>query len=138
MAAPQVRAQRKVLLPEDADKLEFGPDFQNVKPIMLSEVVVLLEHRKKRVVGEDVEEPFVDKTLEYVKKFSQYKDRQTIRELRQVMYTFSLEPFELVQLCNLAPDSGEEACRLVPSLTRLEDDVIGHIVTELSNFRRFL
>ena len=46
-----------------------------------------------------------------------------------------LESFEVAQLCNLAPDSTEEALALIPSLSRFEEETLEAIISNLASVR---
>ena len=59
-------------------------EFNGVETLLMSEVNLLLEHRKSKDVEEDSElsEVFT-KTLEYTQRFSRFKNRETIQAVRR-------------------------------------------------------
>ena len=86
---------------------------------------MLLEHRQKKDGQEDVElsEVFqvffclfflaskfcIQKTLDYCKRFSKFKNHETIVNVRTMLMQKRLHKFELAALANLCPDEAEEA-----------------------------
>ncbi|KAL5490862.1 hypothetical protein EMCRGX_G016054 [Ephydatia muelleri] len=111
---------------EDANELRFGKDFDNADALLVSEVKMLLEHRKTQQESQDddteLSEVFT-KTLEYCQTFSKYNSRETISAVRGTLQKQQLHKFELACLANLAPTTAEEAKTLFPSLEGRFDDV---------------
>jgi DNA-directed RNA polymerase II subunit RPB4 len=59
-------------------------EFENAETLLISEVLMLLEHRKQTNESsedEELSEVFL-KTLNYCQKFSKYKNRETIAAVR--------------------------------------------------------
>jgi len=72
---------------EDASELKFPKEFEvsGCDALMISEVFLLLDHRRRQSEEkeeiEDMNEVFV-KTLEYTRRLSKFKSRETIRAVR--------------------------------------------------------
>ncbi|CAJ0563163.1 unnamed protein product, partial [Mesorhabditis spiculigera] len=112
-----------------------------VTPLLISEVFLLLEHRRQQNDQkdeiEDMSEVFV-KTMKYASRFSRYKNRETIRAVRNIFGARELHKFEVAQLGNLCPDSAEEAKALIPSLeNKVEDDDLEGVLKELQAKKSF-
>lgn len=77
---PRIKPQTQQ---EDANLRQFGPEFQDVQCLLISEVKVLLEVQRdqKRLQGQEVQE-IVGKTLEYCGRFSRFSNKQTVKEIR--------------------------------------------------------
>lgn len=95
----------------------FSTEFENAETLLNSEVYMLLEHRKKKNESaeeeQELSEVFV-KTLNYTQKFSRYKNRETIAQVRSLLGKKKLHKFELACLANLCPETAEEAKALIP------------------------
>ena len=66
-------------------KVLYIAEFENAETLLNSEVFMLLEHRKAQneMADEDQEMSEVfRKTYEYTQKFSRYKNRETIAQVR--------------------------------------------------------
>merc|ERR1712176_1094913 len=126
---------------EDAAQLQFPKEFQETTTLMNSEVMVLLEHRMKNDEGrrDDVELSEVfQKTLDYCKRFSKFKNQDTIVNVRTMLMQKRLHKFELAALANLCPDEAEEAKALIPSLDgRFPDDELQQILDDMATKRSF-
>lgn len=61
-----------------------APEFSDTETLFISEVSLLLEHRKssREEDDEDMSEVF-QKTLEYTQKFSRFNNRETISAVRR-------------------------------------------------------
>merc|ERR1711868_283235 len=85
--------------------------------LMNSEVKILLEHRQTSDGNEDMELSEVfQKTLDYCKRFSKFKNKETIVNVRTTLTTKRLHKFEIAALANLCPETADEAKALIPSL----------------------
>ncbi|PFX27824.1 DNA-directed RNA polymerase II subunit RPB4 [Stylophora pistillata] len=72
---------------EDATELQFPKEFESAETLLNSEVYMLLEHRKTQNEGAEEEQELSEvfmKTLNYTQKFSRYKNRETIAQVRRV------------------------------------------------------
>ena len=77
---------------------------------MNSEVKILLEHRQTSDGNEDMELSEVfQKTLDYCKRFSKFKNKETIVNVRTTLTTKRLHKFEIAALANLCPETADEA-----------------------------
>ena len=108
--APTTTAQasgsgsREEEVEEDAAELKFPAEFEKGEALLSSEVYLLLEHR--RAQSEQSDElaemsPVFLKTLAYTQRLARFKNRETIRALRQLLGSAALHKFELAQLGNL-------------------------------------
>ncbi|KAK5584905.1 hypothetical protein RB653_006523 [Dictyostelium firmibasis] len=123
---------------EDLTTLKFPRDLKDAKFLLNSEVAILLEHRKGISESEGTEFPQTfHKTLAYAEKFSRYKNKTSIKQVRTALSKQNLEEFEIASLANLCPEISDEAKSLIPSLKRMEDDELQAILDELSNLRKF-
>eukprot|EP00743_Colponemidia_sp_Colp-15_P007204 GILK01007779.1.p1 GENE.GILK01007779.1~~GILK01007779.1.p1 ORF type:complete len:131 (-),score=31.88 GILK01007779.1:104-496(-) len=123
---------------EDAAELKLGPDFTNAKCLMNSEIAIVLEHRQANPGVEDIENPVFDKTLAYVNRFNRYRNKEAVKQVRELLQKKNLEDFEIAALGNLNPEDAEEAKSLIPSLSRrVEDDSLNAILDDLRNFRKY-
>jgi len=127
---------------EDASDLVFPKEFENAETLLISEVQMLLEHRKhQNETAEDEQElsNVFMKTLIYTQRFSKYKSRETIGAVRSLlMQKKLLHKFEMASLANLCPENAEEAKSLVPSLEgRFEDEELNQILDDIKNHRSF-
>jgi DNA-directed RNA polymerase subunit F len=104
---------------EDATELRFGKDFDNADALLISEVKMLLEHRKAQHESQDddddqdLSEVFT-KTLDYCQTFSKYNSRETISAVRGALQKHKLHKFEVASLANLAPADADEGKSLLP------------------------
>lgn len=126
---------------EDASDLQFPKEFENAESLLISEVHMLLEHRKQQNESAEEEQELSEvfmKTLSYCQRFSRFKNRETITAVRSLLTQKKLHRFELAQLANLCPDNPEEAKALIPSLEgRFEDDDLRQILDDIQTQRSF-
>ncbi|KAK3103170.1 hypothetical protein FSP39_016984 [Pinctada imbricata] len=126
---------------EDASELQFPKEFENAETLLISEVQMLLEHRKQQNESAEEEQELSEvfmKTLNYTGRFSKFKNRETIAVVRQVLMNKKLHKFEIAVLANLCPDNAEEAKSLIPSLEgRFEDDELQQILEDIQTKRSF-
>ena len=120
---------------EDANELKFNKEFETAQALMLSEVKLLLEERKKLqdTFNEDQDLPEVfQKTFEYVQHFSKFTNEQTVKTVRLTLSSKSLHPFEMVALGNLCPEVAEEAKSYIKSLEgSIDDEELQEMLDEL-------
>ncbi|CAH3157874.1 unnamed protein product, partial [Porites evermanni] len=134
-------------------------EFESAETLLNSEVYMLLEHRKTQNEGAEEEQELSEvfiKTLNYTQKFSRYKNRETIAQVRRhlknilllVNFLFhlccsllgkkKLHKFELACLANLCPETAEEAKALIPSLEgRFDDDDLQQFLDDIQTHRSF-
>jgi len=131
-------------LEEDASELVFPKEFENVDTLLLSEVQLLLEHRKTQNENAEDEQELSDvfvRTLNYTQRFSKYKNRETIGAVRALLMGVTgnkLHKFEVATLANLCPETAEEAKSLIPSLQgRFEDDELTQMLEDIKTNRSF-
>mmetsp|Transcript_58013 Transcript_58013/g.95794 ORF Transcript_58013/g.95794 Transcript_58013/m.95794 type:complete len:134 (+) Transcript_58013:1-402(+) len=132
--------------------MQLGPDFQNAVCLMNAEVALILENKlaSAQDLGQQPKSEFV-KTLEYVNRVKQYKDKETTQYVRRILRrdqsgdeTLNLEEFELAQLGNLSPEDADEAKVLVPSLAMpgrpggdVEPALLTEALQEISSSKHF-
>jgi len=132
----QSRRNVSVQVEEDVATLKLGPDFTDAHCLLVSEVAILLDHRKERERETEVSNMFT-KTLAYADRFSRHKNRSTVKEIRNLLEQKGLKPYELASLANLCPESVEEAKFLIPSLTQYTADEIQNVLDDITSFKRF-
>ncbi|VDP21466.1 unnamed protein product [Soboliphyme baturini] len=91
--------------------------FENAETLFISEVYLLLECRRHQSESMDDNfymSEFVMKTFDYTQEIGKFKNRDTIRALRQLLSAKNLHKFEIAQLANLCPETAEEAKALIP------------------------
>ncbi|KAJ9686056.1 hypothetical protein PVL29_015100 [Vitis rotundifolia] len=99
----------------------FFAEFLKAKCLMNCEVAVILEHKYEQLqqMSDDplnqVSQVF-EKSLQYVKRFSRYKNPDAVRQVREILSRYQLAEFELCVLGNLCPETVEEAIAMVPSI----------------------
>ncbi|KAH0861230.1 hypothetical protein HID58_089491 [Brassica napus] len=121
-------------------------EFLKAKCLMNCEVSLILEHKYEQLqlVSEDpmnqVSQVF-EKSLQYVKRFSRYKNPDAVRQVREILSRHQLTEFELCVLGNLCPETAEEAVAMVPSLKTKgrahSDEAIEKMLNDLSLVKRF-
>ncbi|CAH8281873.1 unnamed protein product [Eruca vesicaria subsp. sativa] len=131
---------------ENAAELKIGDEFLKAKCLMNCEVSLILEHKYEQLqqVSEDpmnqVSQVF-EKSLQYVKRFSRYKNPDAVRQVREILSRHQLTEFELCVLGNLCPETAEEAVAMVPSLKTKgrthSDEAIEKMLNDLSLVKRF-
>eukprot|EP01102_Stenamoeba_stenopodia_P015811 TRINITY_DN5454_c0_g1_i1.p1 TRINITY_DN5454_c0_g1~~TRINITY_DN5454_c0_g1_i1.p1 ORF type:complete len:147 (+),score=31.63 TRINITY_DN5454_c0_g1_i1:39-443(+) len=125
---------------EDASRLKLGPDFQEASCLLYSEVAILLEHRLK---SSDTEpNPVFMKTLQYVRQFDRYKDKNVVRDIRSTLEKKGLRQYEIAALANLSPATAEEAKVLIPTLAdgivhSFTDDEITAMLNSISSYKLY-
>ncbi|XP_065185163.1 DNA-directed RNA polymerase II subunit RPB4-like [Sycon ciliatum] len=127
---------------EDATILRFPKEFTGTETLFISEVNLLLEHRKSQNENADDDQELSEvfqKTLEYTQRFSRFKNRETIQAVRSRLtqqQNPELHKFEKAQLANLCPDTAEEGRSLIPSLEgRLDDGELQELLDDLQTHR---
>lgn len=78
------------------------------------------------------------KTLNYARRMSRFKNRETIRAVRAIFTEKHLHKFEIAQIANLCPENAEEAKALVPSLeNKIEESELEEVLKDLQSKRTF-
>ncbi|WOK94807.1 beta-catenin-like protein 1 [Canna indica] len=131
---------------ENAAELKIGEEFLKAKCLMNCEVARILDHKYDQLqqISDDptnqISQVF-EKSMQYVKRFSRYKNPDAVRQVREVLSRYKLAEFELCVLGNLCPETVEEAIAIVPSIKRkgrmLEDDAIEKMLHDLSLIKKF-
>jgi len=138
------KAAAELVIEEDATELKFPKEFEvpGCDALMVSEVFLLLDHRRKQSEQkEDIEEmsEVFFKTLDYTRRLSKFKSRETIRSVRGIFSgKHNLHKFEVAQIANLCPETAEEAKALIPSLeSKMEDDELEELLKDLHAKKSF-
>jgi DNA-directed RNA polymerase II subunit RPB4 len=139
---------------ENAAERKFGPEFEDIHILSNAQVAVILQVSAGNAVTRDEElNDVYRKTQKYVERFNQMankeKDHQELVEeldnLQDALTTFrketddgeelELHGFEVAALMNLviADTTVEEACSLIPSLTRLPEAAVDEILDLIKN-----
>ncbi|CAN1190272.1 DNA-directed RNA polymerase II subunit 4 [Linum perenne] len=131
---------------ENAAELKIGDEFLKAKCLMNCEVSLILEHKYEQLqqMSDDATNHMsqvFEKSLQYVKRFSRYKNPDAVRQVREILSRYQLAEFELCVLGNLCPETVEEATTMVPSLKTkdrtLDDDAIEKMLNDLSLIKKF-
>jgi len=130
---------------ENAAELQFPKEFesQDTKTLLISEVHILLEHRRQQNENAEEEQEFSEvfmKTLNYTQRFAKFKNMENIASVRQLLTNKKIHKFEMAQLANLCPETPEEAKSLIPSLEaegRFTDDELATILDDIQTKRSF-
>ncbi|KAM6563672.1 hypothetical protein CsatB_023670 [Cannabis sativa] len=127
---------------ENAAELKIGDEFLKAKCLMNCEVALILE-RKYDQLQQMSDDPLnqvsqvFEKSLQYVKRFSRYKNPDAVRQVRE----YQLAEFELCVLGNLCPETVEEAIAMVPSIKTKgrahDDEAIEKMLNDLSLIKKF-
>ncbi|XP_046397315.1 DNA-directed RNA polymerase II subunit Rpb4 [Ischnura elegans] len=124
---------------EDAADLQFPKEFENAETLLISEVYMLLEHRKAQNESAEEEQELSEvfmKTSTYTDRFRKFKNKETISSVRNLLMQKKLHKFELASLANLCPETPEEAKSLIPSLEgRFEDEELRQILDDIQTKR---
>ena len=130
---------------ENAGELQFPKEFEapDTKTLLISEVHILLEHRRQQNENAEEEQEFSEvfmKTLNYTQRFAKFKNMENIASVRQLLTNKKIHKFEMAQLANLCPETPEEAIRLIPSLEaegRFTDEELTTILDDIQTKRSF-
>ena len=139
-AGPSVEA---AAVEEDAAELQFPKEFElgDTKTLLISEVNILLEHRKQQNESQEEEQEFSEvfmKTLNYTQRFSKFKNMENIAAVRSLLTIKKIHKFELAALANLCPESAEEAKSLIPSLEgRFDEEELNSLLDDIQTKRSF-
>eukprot|EP01130_Rhizamoeba_saxonica_P012828 TRINITY_DN5453_c0_g2_i1.p1 TRINITY_DN5453_c0_g2~~TRINITY_DN5453_c0_g2_i1.p1 ORF type:complete len:164 (-),score=46.99 TRINITY_DN5453_c0_g2_i1:35-466(-) len=133
----------RMTVDEDAETLSFGADFEKSRPLLMSEVALVMQTKTGPKNDLTTVGDIFTKTLEYTQRFSRLKRKAEITEARAILEKYKdLHPFEAVQIANLAITSGmdeegnigEEAYELIPSLvSKVDETTIGELLQELDS-----
>ncbi|CAN6542318.1 hypothetical protein ACFX13_019538 [Malus domestica] len=131
---------------ENAAELKIGDEFLKAKCLMNCEVSLILEHKFEQLqqMSDDprnqISQVF-EKSLQYVKRFSRYKNPDAVKQVREILSRYQLTEFELCVLGNLCPETVEEAIAMVPSIKAKgrvhDDDAIDKMLNDLALIKKF-
>ena len=134
-------AENDPIQDEDAAELSFPKVFENAETLLISEVHLLLDHRKQQNEQAEDEQELSDvfmKTLNYTQRFAKFRNRETVHSTRELLMGKKLHKFELAALANLCPESPEEARSLVPSLEgRFAEEELCSLLEDIQTKRSF-
>ncbi|XP_062018854.1 DNA-directed RNA polymerase II subunit 4-like [Rosa rugosa] len=134
---------------ENAAELKIGDEFLKAKCLMNCEVSLILEHRLAQLqqMSDDPKNNQVsqvfDKSLQYVKRFSRYKNPDAVKQVRETLGNYQLTEFELCVLGNLCTETVDEAIAMVPTLKAKgrrmhdDDDAIQNMLRDLAFIKKF-
>ncbi|KAI7875177.1 DNA-directed RNA polymerase II subunit RPB4-like protein [Lichtheimia hyalospora FSU 10163] len=116
-------------------------EFNNAQCLYISEVRILLEAQQDSKESGTENRPttsITTKTLDYVRTFSRFTNRDSVREVRQLLGKDDLAQFEVAQLANLCCEDAEEAKALIPSLAhKVDDDKVQELLNEMLTIKKF-
>ncbi|CAA0824343.1 DNA-directed RNA polymerase II subunit 4 [Striga hermonthica] len=131
---------------ENAAELKIPDEFLKAKCLMNSEVALILEHKYDQL-QHTMDDPLnqmsqvFEKSLQYVKRFSRYKNNDAVRQVREILSRYQLAEFELCVLGNLCPETVEEAIAMVPSIKTRgrahDDEAIEKMLHDLALIKKF-
>ncbi|KMZ56185.1 DNA-directed RNA polymerase II subunit 4 [Zostera marina] len=131
---------------ENASELKIGEEFLKAKCLMNGEVAQILDHKYQQLeqISDDpmnqMSQVF-EKSQQYVKRFSRYKNANSVKQVREILSRHQLAEFELCVLGNLCPETVEEAVAMVPSVKTKgrshTDDAIEKMLHDLSLIKKF-
>ncbi|GJP56772.1 hypothetical protein CLOM_g15822 [Closterium sp. NIES-68] len=142
-------ATNNVAEEEDAGQLKLGSEFSRAKCLMNAEVALILDKKLESLRENNVDpmlqlNSVLEKSLQYVKRFSRYQNPQAVKQVREALAgKGKLHEFEVCVIGNLAPDTVDEAKSLVPSLAMdgrdppIDDDQIEAMLQDLKTIRTF-
>ncbi|KAF3779674.1 DNA-directed RNA polymerase II subunit 4, partial [Nymphaea thermarum] len=121
-------------------------EFLKAKCLMNCEVALILDHKYEQL-QQTAEDPTTqisqvfEKSLQYVKRFSRYRNPDAVRQVREILSRYQLAEFELCVLGNLCPETVEEAIAMVPSIKTKgrthDDDAIEKMLNDLALIKKF-
>lgn len=135
----------EVAIEEDAADLQFPPEFEkgDTKTLLISEVYILLDHRKQQNESAEEEQEFSEvfmKTLNYTHRFAKFKNMENIASIRTLLTNKKIHKFEMAAMANLCPETPEEAKSLIPSLDtggRFDDEELASILDDIQTKKSF-
>ncbi|KAH1237201.1 DNA-directed RNA polymerase II subunit 4 [Glycine max] len=110
---------------------------------LIDDVVIMVKEEAKCLMNCEValipEHKVFEKSQQYVKRFSRYKNPDAVRD--KILARYQLAEFELCVLGNLCLETVEEAIAMVPSIEsrgRAQDDeAIEKMLNDLSLIKKF-
>lgn len=114
-------------------------EFENAETLLISEVHMLLEHRKMQNESAEDEQEFSEvfmKASTYTDRFGKFKNKETISAIRNLLVQKKLHKFELAAIANLCPVTTDEAKSLIPSLEgRFEEEELQFLLDDIHTKR---
>lgn len=106
---------------------------ENHTPITISEALHYLQESRTRMLNKDSESRKIfESTLEYCQSNSKISSLHSIENLTEGLRVLGLDDREIVQVCNLFPQSTDEMKNLVPSLERLEENILEKALNKIN------
>ena len=120
-------------------KRQYGKELDGCRCLNLCEArLILTDQLKANYPRSQQAQNVIRQAYDYAASFAKIKVRQAVLDLRSVLDKHGdLVEFEIACLVNLFPRSPDEAKFLIPSLTRLKDSCLSHILHELDSYRIF-
>ena len=113
---------------EDAATLALGPDFQDARCLLNSEVAIILKHKlDENTRSTRPPSQTCLKMYDYVERVRQFKDKEIITQIRNELSDKVPHEFEAAQLGNLCPEDADEAKALIPSLGLADRGEVGEL-----------
>lgn len=103
-------------------------------PISINEAYNLLLSLKSRYKNTRSESyQIYSKTLEYLELFSRIKDKSAMQDLRTTLIDLGFTEQEIAIFASILPCTADDAKILVPSLVRLNDEIIEKAVSKVES-----
>lgn len=104
----------------------------NSNPISVSEAYHLLVPLKSRYKNARTESyQIFKKTLEYTDTFCRIRDKTIAADLKSYLMDLGFNGEETSAFGSLLPQNADEAKLCIPSIVRLEDDVINKVIKKI-------
>ncbi|EPR78826.1 DNA-directed RNA polymerase II subunit D [Spraguea lophii 42_110] len=114
-------------LPQENDSLQ---------PLMISEVLYYLNGERERI-GHSKNQSHAEafkKTVDYIEQFGKLKGKTLISDLKKTLKSYNLTDVEIAKIGSLLPQTVEELRVLIPSVNRLDEDILVRIVARLQHW----
>lgn len=102
-------------------------------PITISEALHYLEESRPRMAAKGGESRKIyDSILEYCQNNTKMSSLHSIENLTEGLKNLGLNDLEIVQVCNLIPQSTDEMKILVPSLERFDENILAKVLLKIN------
>ncbi|KRH94193.1 RNA polymerase II, fourth largest subunit [Pseudoloma neurophilia] len=103
-------------------------------PITISEALHYLEEARPRMATKDSESRKIfENILDYCQTNSKISSLHSIENLTEGLKALGLNDSEIVQVCNLLPQSTDEMRTIIPSLERFDENVLTKVLHKINS-----